>query len=84
MNDGMSEKEMLQELNAKVDKTAKKVSSIEQALKGYNGEHGQPGLCGQFDKLAKDYHQFKRRCLVVFGVLIGSGVLGIVVERFIV
>lgn len=51
------------------------VSRIEQALLGYNGQHGQPGLCKQVDRLAKDYYKFKRICCIVFGVLVGTGVL---------
>ena len=57
------------------------INRMEIALLGYDGHLG---LCAEFDKLAKDYYGFKKNCLIVFGILIGSGVLGItLVERLI-
>ena len=58
-----------------------KVTKMETALLGYNGERGQPGLCCQFDRLVKDYYKFKRHCCIIFGILVGSGVLGVVIDR---
>jgi len=40
------------------------------------GENGVKGLCGEHEELKHDYYDFKRRCILVFGVLIGAGVLG--------
>ena len=48
------------------------VSEIKTALKGYNG---YPGLCKSHEDLATDYYAFKRRALLVFGFLVGAGVL---------
>ena len=69
---------MSEEILAILDK---RTTKIETALLGYNGEHGQPGLCSRFDKLVEDYYRFKRHCFVVFGILVGSGVLGVVIDR---
>ena len=48
------------------------VSEIKTALKGDNG---YPGLCKSHKDLAEDYYSFKRRALLVFGFLVGAGVL---------
>jgi len=48
------------------------VSEIKTALKGYNG---YPGLCKSHKDLAEDYYSFKRRALLVFGFLVGAGIL---------
>jgi len=48
------------------------VTEIKTALKGYNG---YPGLCKSHEDLASDYYSFKRKCLLVFGLLVGAGVL---------
>ena len=69
---------MSEEILARLDR---KVTKMETALLGYNGEHGQPGLCSQVDKLAADYYKFKRHCCIIFGILVGSGVLGVVIDR---
>ena len=66
------------EILARLDK---KMTKMETALLGYNGDHGQPGLCSQFDRLVKDYYKFKRQCCIIFGILIGSGVLGVMVDK---
>lgn len=54
------------------------ITRMEVALLGYDGEQGQPGLCKQFDRLTRDYHRFKKFCCIIFGVLIGAGVLNVV------
>ena len=59
-------------------KLQEQINRMEVALLGYDGH---PGLCKQFDRLTKDYYTFKKNCLVVFGILIGSGVLGLCIER---
>ena len=48
------------------------VTEIKIALKGYDG---YPGLCKAHEDLAKDYYSFKRRALLVFGILVGAGIL---------
>jgi len=56
----------------KLDQLAEDVTEIKIALKGYNGF---PGLLGSHKELAEDYYSFKRKCLLVFGLLVGAGVL---------
>jgi hypothetical protein len=48
------------------------VTEIKTMLKGYNG---YPGLCQSHEELAKDYYSFKRRVLLVFGFMVGAGIL---------
>lgn len=48
------------------------VTEIKTALKGYNG---YPGLCKSHEDLASDYYSFKRRALLVFGFMVGAGIL---------
>ena len=52
------------------------INRMEVALLGYDGH---PGLCKQFDRLVSDYYSFKKNCCVIFGILIGSGVIGVCV-----
>ena len=56
----------------KLDQLAEDVTEIKIALKGYNG---YPGLCKSHEDLASDYYSFKRKSLLVFGLLAGAGVL---------
>ena len=46
------------------------VTEIKIALKGYNGRRG---LIQAHEALAKDYYGFKRKCLIVGGVILGGG-----------
>ena len=56
----------------KFEQLVEDVTEIKIALKGYNG---YKGLCKSHDDLASDYYSFKRKCLLVFGLLVGAGVL---------
>lgn len=58
----------------------KKVDSIEQALKGYNG---QAGLLKSHQDLKEDYYKFKRCVLVVSAFLAGTGALGVSIWQLI-
>lgn len=70
---------MTEQEEAILVKLERQVTRMEVALLGYDGEQGQPGLCKQFDRLTRDYHRFKKFCCVVFGTLIGTGVIGVCV-----
>ena len=48
------------------------VTEIKTMLKGYNG---YKGLCKSHEDLASDYYSFKRRALLVFGFMVGAGIL---------
>ena len=56
----------------KLDQLVEDVTEIKTMLKGANG---YKGLCKSHDDLASDYYSFKRKCLLVFGLLVGAGVL---------
>lgn len=56
----------------KLNQLAEDVTEIKIALKGYNGFQG---LLESHKELAEDYYCFKRKCLLVFGLLVGAGVL---------
>lgn len=56
----------------KFEQLVEDVTEIKIALKGYNG---YKGLCKSHEDLASDYYSFKRKCLLVFGLLVGAGVL---------
>jgi hypothetical protein len=62
----------LESIDKKLDSKILETNSIAQVLKGYNGF---PGLLGSHKELAEDYYCFKRKCLLVFGLLVGAGVL---------
>lgn len=75
---------MTDEEERKLDKVVSSVAKIETALLGMNGhggllndfeEHCEDSAT-KFDKLAEDYYAFKRLCFIIFGVLLGTGVLG--------
>ena len=57
------------------------VKAMKIALLGYNGEHGQPGLCSQVASLVEDYLKHKRNTCIVFGILVGSGALGMIAQN---
>jgi len=59
---------------SELDEIKDDVKAMRQEMLGFNG---QPGLCENFQKLSEDYFKFKRVCFIIFGVLIGSGVLSI-------
>ena len=56
----------------KFEQLVEDVTEIKIALKGYNG---YKGLCKSHEELAKDYYSFKRRALLVFGFMVGAGIL---------
>ena len=56
----------------KIEQLLEDVTEIKTLLKGYNG---YKGLCKAHEELAQDYYSFKRKSLLVFGLLIGAGVL---------
>jgi hypothetical protein len=56
----------------KLDQLVEDVTEIKTMLKGYNG---YKGLCKSHDDLASDYYSFKRRVLLVFGFMVGAGIL---------
>lgn len=56
----------------KFEQLVEDVTEIKIALKGYNG---YKGLCKSHDDLASDYYSFKRRVLLVFGFMVGAGIL---------
>ena len=61
-------------LEEKVDQLVTDVAEIKIAIAGYKGN---PGLAQRHEDLAKDYYSFKRRCLAIFFLLLGSGGLGL-------
>ncbi len=56
----------------KFEQLVEDVTEIKIALKGYDG---YPGLCKAHEDLATDYYAFKRKSLLVFGFLVGAGIL---------
>jgi len=56
----------------KLDGLINDVTEIKTLLKGYNG---YKGLCKAHEDLATDYYAFKRKALLVFGFLVGAGIL---------
>ena len=72
---------MTEQENAILVELREKVTRMETALLGYDGDKGQPGLCKLFDRLTRDYLKFKVFCCVIFGVLIGTGVLNALTGR---
>ena len=69
----MSEEIMFTEDNKKkIDETHDAVIQIKTVLLGTNGDLG---LCGEFKDLKASHYRLKRNCVLVFGVLAGSGIL---------
>lgn len=66
-------REDLKEIDNKLDDVALAVGTIKTVLLGANGNLG---LCQKHTKLAEDYYNFKRKVYWVFGIMIGSGILG--------
>ena len=62
----------LESIDKKLDSNILETNSIAQVLKGYNG---YKGLCKSHADLASDYYSFKRRVLLVFGFMVGAGIL---------
>jgi len=62
-------KDSLKEINKKLDTYHEATLTLHTVVLGKNGDVGLVG------KIA-DLTRFQGRCLIVFGVLIGSGVLG--------
>lgn len=55
-----------------LDQLVNDVTEIKTLLKGYNG---YPGLCERHEELGRDYYAFKRRVLLLFGFMVGAGIL---------
>ena len=70
-----------QERDKVLAKLDEECTKMRVALLGYDGEQGQPGLCKLFDRLTKDYLKFKVFCCIIFGILIGTGVVNAVTGR---
>tara|TARA_Y100000310_G_scaffold327860_1_gene394866 strand:+ start:3531 stop:3803 length:273 start_codon:yes stop_codon:yes gene_type:complete len=49
------------------------VMGVKTVLVGYNGDEG---LVGRVETLSTSYYKFKDRATLVFGVLLGTGVIG--------
>ncbi len=65
-------------LEEKVDQLMSDVDQIKAMLK-YNNIGLIPSFeqhCNQDRELRQDYYKFKRQCMLIFGGLVGSGVLG--------
>ena len=69
------------------DQMQKDITEIKTALRGFNGSRGLleafEDHCEQYNTLVKDFYNFKRICYTVFGVLVGSGILGTITWRVI-
>ena len=61
----------LERLESKVECIQKDVIEIRTALKGYNGL----GLIPAFEAHCKADEKFRKIAFIIFGILIGSGVL---------
>jgi len=68
-------------LDEKVDTLIKETQAVKTALQGYNGGTGLLKTfeqhCVQDREFRADYYRFKTRCIAIFFILLGSGVLGI-------
>jgi len=70
----MNNSEKLDKLDGKLEKIGEDVAEIRVVLRGYNG---QVGLCEDHENLKAAFSSFRRKALIIFGVLVGSGVLGL-------
>jgi len=70
---------MLANLDKKTDELSSAVTEIKTALT-FDGTGLIPSFkqhCEKNNKLEDDFLKFRRQVLIVFGVLVGSGVLGV-------
>lgn len=65
---------LTKEERATIDETRQGVRDIKNLLFGVKNSSDK-GFLGEFQALKKDYYGFKTRALIIFGVLVGSGVL---------
>jgi hypothetical protein len=56
--------------------TNKKVNEIHTALFGVPDSDDR-GLCGELKEVRKDFYSFRRVCIWVGGLLVGSGLLSL-------
>jgi len=64
-------------LEEKVDELMTEVTKIRTALQGYNGGVGLLKTfeqhCQQDKEFRQDYYSFKRKCIAIFFLILGSG-----------
>ncbi len=78
---GMNIEEKVDQLSKEMQGVRDDVRDIKTALTGLNGNAGLlknfENHCNANDQLRDEFQSFRRQCLIIFGILIGSGVLGI-------
>lgn len=68
----MNLEEKLDKLIIEIQQIKISITEIQTAL-----SYKDTGLIPAFERLEKDYHNFKKSALIIFGILIGSGVLAV-------
>ncbi len=77
----MNIEEKVDQLATEMQRVRDDVRDIKIALTGFNGNAGLlqnfENHCNANDQLRDEFQSFRRQCLIIFGILVGSGILGI-------
>jgi hypothetical protein len=74
----------LKEINSKLDSYHEAVTVLNTVVLGRNGDAGLVGafeksrdeLNARMDEACEEQSKFRSKCILIFGILVGSGVLG--------
>ncbi len=77
----MNLEEKVDQLSTEMQIVRGDLRDIKTALTGFNGNSGLlknfENHCLSNDEMRDEFQSFRRQCLIIFGILIGSGVLGV-------